>query len=262
MFRFTPGQKMQKILPKKPLSLYALVLLGVLEVFSSAYAASDDDYNFSWLDPEKKIYVLQNRKYRKANALHLSLLGGPASGDPYRTIYNLQPRMGYWLSEEFGIEAFYEARFHQINNTYRGMIAAALGGAGETPLIREITSQFGVLMNWAPWYAKINVFNSVLYFDWYFSFGVGGMTSQIGPKTKDDPVVGYQWKNENLFAVYLGTGHLFHVSENVFVRLDALGHFYSAPVYGGINTSGSANQVSNSALYSTWTYNLGVGLKL
>ena len=30
---------------------------------------SDDEYNFNWLDPEKKIYVLQNRKYLKANRL-------------------------------------------------------------------------------------------------------------------------------------------------------------------------------------------------
>ena len=252
---------MQKIFRKK-FSLYALLFLSAVELMSSAYAADDDDYNFSWLDPDKKIYVLQNRRFRKADALHLFLMGGPAQGDPYRQIYNIQPRMGYWFNEEFGIEAFYEARFHSINNTYKAMISAALSGAGSTPLIREINSQFGVLMNWAPWYAKINVFNSVLYFDWYFSFGAGGMYSQVGPKTNDDSLVGSQGKNENLFAVYLGTGHIFHVSETVKIRLDVLGHFYSAPVYGANAAGGTNTTVANSAIYSTWSYNLGVGFKL
>ena len=237
------------------LSLCALIFLGAIETTSAAYAAADDDYNFSWLDPDKKIYVLQNRRFRKAGPVHLYMMGGLGLGEPWRTVYDLQPRMGYWFNEDFGIEAFYSARFHSPNNTYKAMIQAAGTGLGQTPLIREVQSQFGVLFNWAPWYAKINVFNNILYFDWYFSLGLGTMNTQVGQQTQD--VAPSTWSSENIFAVFLGTGQLFHLSEKVMARLDLLGHFYSAPIYGGL-----ANAPTDKAIFSSFTFNVGIGLKL
>lgn len=234
--------------------LCGLLLQSVcVGVMSQAQAADDEDYNFSWLDPEKKIYVLQNRKYRKAGGAHIYAMGGVALAETYRTVYQFQPRIGTWFNEDFGIEAFYSARFHSPNNAYRALSQATSGGT--TPLIREIKSQFGVLFNWAPWYAKMNVFDSVLYFDWYFSLGAGTMSSEVGPKTQEDnPTL---WKSENLFAAYVGTGQLFHVSEAFKVRIDFLGHFYSAPVFGGL-----AGAPTDKSIFSSFTFNVGIGLKL
>jgi outer membrane beta-barrel protein len=221
----------------------------------TAHAVADDDYNFSWLDPDKKIYVLQNRKFRKAGAAHISVLGGMGLGETYRKAFQYQPRLGYWFNEDFGLEAFYTGRINSENGAY-GSLARALG-SGTSPYIREVNNQFGVLFNWAPWYAKINVFNTILYFDWYFSMGLGSMGTEVGPKTKAD--LPTQWKTENLFAVYLGTGHLFHLSEQFMVRLDFLAHFYSAAIDGGSTATGASN---DKAIFSNTTLNLGIGLKL
>src|SRR4051812_15514010 len=60
----------------------------------------EDEYNFSWLDPDKKVYVLQNRKYRKTGRLAISLAGGLNLSNPYRTEYELVPRADYWFSEQ------------------------------------------------------------------------------------------------------------------------------------------------------------------
>jgi outer membrane beta-barrel protein len=252
---------------KKRLKLWALyglliqsMAVGALASSSQAAtsapqaaSSSDDDYNFSWLDPEKKIYVLQNRKYRKAGGAHLYVMGGTALAETYRTAFQVQPRLATWFNEDFGFEAFYTARFSSPNNAYKALMQAS--GGGTTPLIREIKSQFGILFNWAPWYAKINVFDTVMYFDWYFSLGAGSMSTEIGPKTKDDnPSL---WQSENLFAVYLGTGQIFHVSEVFKVRLDFLGHFYSAPIFPGI-----ANAPADKSIFSSFTFSLGVGFKL
>ena len=220
---------------------------------SSAFA--DDDYNFSWLDPDKKIYVLQNRKFKKAGGAQIFLLAGMGLGETYRKAFQYQPRLSYWFNEDFGLEAFYTGRSNSINGAY-GSLARALG-AGTSPYIREVDHQFGVLFNWAPWYAKINVFNTILYFDWYFSMGAGSMGTEVGPKTKTD--VPTQWTTENLFAVYLGTGHLFHLSEKFMVRLDFLAHFYSAPIDGGNSATGASN---DKAIFSNTSLNLGIGLKL
>jgi len=242
----------------KKWSVLALLALSVFfDVTSSYAAAADDDYNFSWLDPDKKIYVLQNRRYRKSGAPQVFVLGGLSLGDTYRTVYQVQPRLGYWFNEDFGLETFYSARFNSPNNAYRALDQAInSGGVTKSAYIREVTSQFGVLFNWAPWYAKINVFNSILYFDWYFSVGVGSLSTQIGPKTKDDAVSSPSWHNENIFAVYLGTGHLFHLTEHWKIRLDTLGHFYSAPIYGGL-----PGAPTDKAIFSNFSLNLGLGYK-
>ncbi|MBC7396925.1 MAG: outer membrane beta-barrel domain-containing protein [Bdellovibrionales bacterium] len=243
---------------KKTWSMLGLLLLSVFIDVSSSFAASDDDYNFSWLDPDKKIYVLQNRRYRKAGAPHLYMLGGLSLGDTYRNVYQVQPRLGFWFNEDYGFETFYSARFNSPNNAYKALDQAiSTGGVTKSPYIREVKSQFGVLFNWAPWYAKINVFNSILYFDWYFSVGAGVLSTEVGPKTKDDPASAASWKSENLFALYLGTGHLFHLTEKVMIRWDVLGHFYSAGIYGGL-----PGAPLDKALFSNFALNLGVGLKL
>jgi hypothetical protein len=93
-------------------SICVFLFLSVLVDISTSYAADDDDYNFSWLDPDKKIYVLQNRRYRKANSADIFLMGGLSLGDTYRTVYQVQPRLGYWFNEEMGLEVFYSDRFN------------------------------------------------------------------------------------------------------------------------------------------------------
>lgn len=239
-------------------TLKALKIIFILPLLMAAgvpvaRADDSDDYNFSWLDPEKKIYVLQNRKYRKADGPHLYLLGGIA-GESYRQVYQVQPRAAFWFNEDFGLEVFYSARFHSTNNVYRSLEQSTNAGAlSSSPYIREIKSQLGILFNWAPWYAKINVFNSILYFDWLFSLGLGTMSTEVGPQEKSK--VPTQWQSENLFAVYLGTGHLFHVSEKLMVRLDVMSHFYNARI---TYITGQ----NDTAIFSNITYGLGVGLRL
>jgi outer membrane beta-barrel protein len=236
----------------KKKTILLLSVLGLVASLHSSSARADDDYNFSWLDPDKKIYVLQNRKYTKAGSPHLYLMGGVGIAEPYRQSFQFQPRLGFWFNEDFGIEAFYTGRFNSANGTFNAMINS---GVTTTPLIREIDSQMGVLMNWAPWYAKINVFNSILYFDWYFSLGLGTMSTQIGKNTRENAAT--PWTAQNLFTVYLGTGQMFHLSERFVARLDLLGHFYSAPIYGGVTGPNEDN-----VLFSNTSVNLGIGFKL
>jgi outer membrane beta-barrel protein len=179
---------------------------------------------------------------------------GGLSGENYRQNYQIQPRAAFWFNEDFGLEVFYTARFNSPNNAYKALVQAS--GGGQVPYIREIKSQIGILFNWAPWYAKINVFNSILYFDWYFSLGLGTMNTEIGPREKTG-VDAASWSTESLFAVYLGTGHLFHISEKFMVRFEALAHFYSAEIFKGI-----AGAPQDKAIFSNLTYNLGIGLRL
>ncbi len=211
-------------------------------------ASSGDEYSFKWLDPDKKIYVLQNRRFLKANHLSLSALGGPGLSNSYRTSLNVSGRAAWFFSEAFGVEGFYTQGFNSENNTFYALKRSA---PNALPVVREVRGQAGALLVFAPWYAKINVFNQILYFDWYFNAGAGVLTSALDTRSSSSASPTYQ--TESRTALYVGTGHLFHVSDSWDVRWDFQGAFYRAPVY---QTAGEETWFPNYQL------GLGVGVRL
>lgn len=204
-----------------------------------------DEYSFKWLDPEKKIYVLQNRKFAKAKRLQLSVLGGLGLSNPYRSSVSLDPRVTYYFSEDWGLEIVYNKVFNAENNTYRGLIGT---GTPTIPVVREIQSQFGATLHWVPWYAKINMFNKILYFDWHFALGAGSMQAVSREGNPTTPTL----TNEELFAIFAGTGHQYHISQSLVFRLDFLGTFYQARVRTG----------GEQSWYSDFNFGIGLGYRL
>ncbi|NDD91711.1 hypothetical protein EBZ37_06465, partial [bacterium] len=161
-------------------------LMLMAGAWNRAEASESETYNFSWLDPEKKIYVLQNRKYTKANRPMLSVMGGIGWSNPYRSVRSVEPRLSYFFNESFGFEVFYSRLSNSANTTFEALEAATAGAS--LPLLREIRGQMGGLLHWVPWYAKINVFNNILYFDWGFEFGAGQLqTVTLTKAVSSDP---------------------------------------------------------------------------
>ncbi len=225
----------------------ALWLSVVAASWSEAAEDPDNEYNFSWLDPDKKVSVLQNRKFRKANRALISLNLGLADTNAFRKSYAIDPRLAYYFSESWGVEAFYSIFSNSKNATAEALESS---GASSRPDVIEIKNQMGALLHWSPWYAKINVFNTVLYFDWYFTGGIGTMNADMiagGAST------GIPNSTKSLTAFYLGTGQLFHVSDNFIVRLDFRNAWFKAP----------ARAVTGSEiLFNSTTFQLGVGFVL
>lgn len=242
--------------------LFRVVVIAIgaawIAVLAASYADADterapsaerDEYSFQWLDPDKKIYVLQNRRYLKADRFLLSATVGPALGNSYRSSFALDPRVAYFLSEAFGIELFHTFVTNSENNTFEALKQAT--GSGALPIVREVRSQYGALAHYVPWYAKINVFNTILYFDWYFSAGVGSLKTALD--TRPNAQSAAQFVDEALFSLFLGTGHQYHLSHLLVVRLDFTGAFYQAPIFG---TTGGKTWFSN------YTFGVGLGVRL
>jgi outer membrane beta-barrel protein len=193
---------------------------------------SNDEYNFSWLDPDKKVYVVQNRKYRKAQRVALFASLGLNLSNPYRTEYVFTPRLSYWFTEQFGLEVFYTGVRNSDNYTL-----TALKKASPTalPYVRENRSYYGALFTWTPWYSKLNFFNMILYYDWFFNAGVGQVNTAVDHNTRADKSPDFVL--ENLFAFYYGTGMNFFVTRNWTVRWDLIGMAYSAVGADGVTKS-------------------------
>jgi outer membrane beta-barrel protein len=214
---------------------------------------SDDDYNFSWLDPDKKIYVLQNRKFTKSGKVLLSIMGGPGLSNSYRNTWNFDPRISFFFSESWGIEGFYTSTFNTPNNTYQALVGSSQL-QNILPVVREIQNEAGFNLVWVPWYAKINVFNKILYFDWYFTGGLGNINSQVstasGPSNNTSTPT---YTAQSNIAGFFGTGQNFNLTQNFLIRLDLSCALYNAPIYG---TSGA------NSWYTNFNFSAGFGLKL
>src|SRR6478609_7348924 len=99
--------------------IFGLFTLTLMQTTSAL--AEEQEYNFNWLDPDKKIYVLQNRRYEKAGKIMISAMIGPGLSNPYRDVVSIDPRIAYYFNETWGIELFYGMQSYTVNSTEKAI---------------------------------------------------------------------------------------------------------------------------------------------
>jgi outer membrane beta-barrel protein len=202
-----------------------LIMLPLLTSIS-VRAGETDTYNFSWLDPDKEVYVLQNRRYRKANRLHVYAGAGKNISAPFVDSTTIQGRIGYYFMEEYGFEGGYGKSSGKENNTAKQVRNE--GGSGSVPFRRIVDSYYGGMFLWSPFYSKINTFNTIIYYDWIFGVGIGKVREsnntdelQIGAGSYPDNVEEHSALLWNIgIKVFLGT--------NLSARVDVTAVHYKA----------------------------------
>ncbi len=165
----------------KKFFLLTLILLSV----DFSFAMEGDIYDFSWLDPDKEIYVLQNRKFRKYRKLFFSFGYGKTTSGPFIDSTGFQARAGYFAMENFGFEFLYSQNYGKENSTAYSV--RNQGGKGSTPFSRIVNNYMGGLFVWSPFYAKVNTFNSIVYIDWMIAGGIGKLDEDNNMLELDDP---------------------------------------------------------------------------
>ena len=184
----------------------------------------EEDYDFSWLDPDKKIYVVQNRKYLKGRHLELSLGGGYNLSGPYTDSTVILGRAGYFFNEDFGISFVGAAQSNGQNDTLTELKQTS----SVFPNIRDVESFYGASFVWVPFYGKYNLFNTIFYVDWAWEPGVTSVSSRVNLTFQNEVKDVYQSTSHTGF--FWGTGMKFFISRMFAVRLDMLALYYSAPV--------------------------------
>ena len=214
---------------------HILFLVGLISLFcflqkplaqaeggeEEAITGEKGEYDFSWLDPEKKIYVVQNRKYTKAKHMEMMLSGGFGMGQPYRSTWVMVPRLAYYFSESWGLSAL---GVFAANSENSNILELKQISASSFPNVRDVKSFVGGGAVWVPFYAKINTFNRIFYIDWHWEAGLASVSTQVDLNTSatGDPRLQF----DNYMGFYWGTGQKFFVSKNFAVRLDLLGLYY------------------------------------
>ena len=150
--------------------LRSCLLLIFLSISGEVFSLEGDTYSFDWLDPDKEVYVLQNRKYRKKGRLYFNAGGGVTTSGAFVKSTVLQGRVGYFARESIGFEFIYSYNDGEENDTAESVRESVID-SGSAPFRRIVENYLGGMLMWAPFYSKINTFNQVIYADWLLGLG-------------------------------------------------------------------------------------------
>lgn len=185
---------------------------------TTSYSAEKDVYDFSWLDKDKEVYVLQNRKFRKKNKLYMGGSIGRSISGAFIDSNEVNLMAGYFFGENWGLEFSYTKADGSLNKTHD-----AVNAQGAKAFYKKIDTAMTAMIMWSPFYSKINTFNKIFYFDWMFGFGVSNISTLdnrnefvAGPNSSD-------LTSENESAVAWMTGFRFYINQNWSTRVDIRG---------------------------------------
>lgn len=193
-----------------------LHLLILLMTANLVQAGEKDLYDFLWLDPDKSVYVLQNKIYPKDNSLYVDMGYINGLSNDFQDTAGAQVKAGYYFKEEWAVELSYSTYSYQNNSTYESI--KVINGA--EPFIRRVNNNTALYLIWSPFYGKINTFNKIFYFDWSFGAGVGQMNSESNLKSVTNPALPNQFNTETYNPIMLKTNLKFHLNRRIHLGLE------------------------------------------
>lgn len=210
---------------KKRFYYFALAFFLPLNII----AGEEDLYDFLWLDPDKSVYVLQNKLYPKEDSFYVDLgYIGLNLSSTFQDTSGASFRGGYFFKEEWSVELAYINYSNSSNSAYDSVIDVT----GTVPFIRRPLSSTSIFLVWSPFYGKINTFNKIYYFDWSFGVGSGSYLMESNLKTSVSKTED-RFETETYTPLQLKTSFKFHIKKNLHLGVELL------------NTNIQANTPSN-----------------
>ena len=215
------------------------IILSTIPMLSVCIAGVGDYYDFSWLDQDKKIFVLQNRRYFKTNKLNISAGAGVTTSGAFVDSFNVAGRLSFFFTESMGVEFLYSKNSGKENDTAEAVRNP--GGAGSTPFRRIVDQYYGGYFSWSPFYAKVNTFNKIIYLDWLINVGVVQMAET---NNREEVIAGgvgnFSDTEETYIAPSWNMALKFYLNENIDLRLDLVAIHFQAK--SALNLSSGSEQ--------------------
>ena len=199
---------------KKIKKFFKLIFFLILPLCS--FASEEDFYNFLWLDPDKKVYVLQNKIYKKKYSLYSSVGYIWNPGSDFQTTRGIHGSLGFYFHEEWSLEGLYHEYSNKPNESYENVFSIN----EVIPFIRRPLSKYGLCLVYSPFYGKINTFNKIIYFDWSFAVGGGKIQTESNAKTVTIENKADEYDHESTQAFLLRTALRIHFTQNFHVNVE------------------------------------------
>jgi outer membrane beta-barrel protein len=214
-------------------------LLLLFSLFSSAHANEEkDEFDMSWLDEDKVIYVVQPRKIPKVDRFEFALSGGIKVDSPFRTTRILMPRLYHYFTEKLGAALTIAIK----QNDQSSEFLRVKNESSVLPNVRDMRNFYGMSFLWMPFFAKMNFFNKLTYMDWHFELGLGQANTEID--LNFNPTNPSNIDRSSHLTLLLGTGHRYTLGKNFTARIELLAMLYNAAsgVGGRITTKEVLNK--------------------
>lgn len=202
-----------------------IALVLVVSMSKEVRAGEESLYDFLWLDPDKKVYVLQNKLYKKESKVYFEAGYLSNYTSKFQTTQGFQLKTGFYLREEWALEASYQKYSNTNNDEFRSI---RLINKTE-PFIRRLNSSIGANLIWSPFYGKINTFNEIIYFDWSFGAGYTNITAESNLKTATSSLLANKYSKESHHGAVLKTNVKVHLKENIHLGIEYMNTYYMAP---------------------------------
>jgi len=88
------------------LKITLLALFTAIMMINKAQAGEKSLYDFLWLDPDKKVYVLQNKLYKKEHSFFFDAGYLLNFTSKFQETSGFKINGGFYFHEEWGIELF------------------------------------------------------------------------------------------------------------------------------------------------------------
>lgn len=223
-----------------------ILSLIFLSITSFVFAAEDSVYDFSWLDQDKEVYVLQNRKFRKKGSIYLGGTLGRSVAGAFIDSNEANGVIGFFFSEDWGLELSYTKASGVENKT-----SDSVHAQGTVPYYRKIDTATTAMLMWSPFYSKINTFNKIFYYDWMFGVGYASTSTLDNRNEFFGGSNADELTSESVGGVAWMTALRFYMSPSWSTRLDFRGMHLNAD-----------SQITLTESEKRWShyYNINVGL--
>lgn len=202
-----------------------MLIFSMLLLAQGTRAGEENLYDFLWLDPDKSVYVLQNKIHKKEYSLYVDVGYLSNLTSAFQDTQGVALKAGWYFHEEWAIEAMYLGYDNSNNDNFRNvqLINASV------PFVRKPLSTTGVGLVWSPFYGKINTFNKIVYFDWSFGAGVAQVSTESNLRSVRSTSSEDIYLKESYTGGYLKSAVKFHVNSHVHLGVEWVGTRYMAP---------------------------------
>lgn len=142
------------------------------------------------LEPEKDLRIIQGRTVDRRHRVEIAPeFAGTFGGDSYVQSKAVGLNLNYHFTPRFSVGLKYNYNFNSLTSEGENMYNAALAEyyadpenpTAPYPEVDYVKDQALALVNWYPFYGKMNVFDHVVQFDFYALGGWGQMRLRSGP---------------------------------------------------------------------------------
>lgn len=224
--------------------IYLIAVIYCVLNSSPVIAGEDDLYEFEWLDPGKKVFVLQNKYFAKANSIYIDAGYVSNNTNEFQDSNGVNLRFGYFFNEDIAIELSHSSYTNKNNNAHDSVKAVN----GIIPFTRKIISTSMLYGIWSPFYGKVNTFNKIFYFDWYLGVGLGVGKFESNLDSVSDANLPNTFKNESNTMIGLKTGIKAHVSKQFHIGVEFVNQNYRAKTPAKLGKE--VNKQSNDLVFS------------